>query len=186
MTTCVEPDLGQWLLDSSSNISFVAKMRVEYSTRGSLTERQWMALKRIRAEQAAVVMAPERRAVAELQNGRHAVLVGDQVQFYVVRTADDGKYRGTTFIARQSGDVRQTVGYRRPDGELVRRTSEVVEFDEMVRQILEEPMVTLARYGREIGSCGVCGRALTDEVSRDRGIGPVCFERLAGAYGEAA
>ena len=29
-------------------------------------------------------------------------------------------------------------------------------------------------YGRELGVCGVCGRTLTDENSREAGIGPVC------------
>lgn len=36
------------------------------------------------------------------------------------------------------------------------------------------------RYGREIGVCGVCGRKLTNEDSRQLGIGPVCAEKLAG------
>jgi hypothetical protein len=30
------------------------------------------------------------------------------------------------------------------------------------------------------GRCFICGRTLTDEESIDRGIGPVCNERLAG------
>lgn len=36
------------------------------------------------------------------------------------------------------------------------------------------------RYGRELGICGVCGRTLTNEDSRQLGIGPVCRARLAG------
>lgn len=35
-----------------------------------------------------------------------------------------------------------------------------------------------ARYGLEIGACGVCGRTLTNEESRHRGIGPVCAEKM--------
>jgi hypothetical protein len=30
------------------------------------------------------------------------------------------------------------------------------------------------RFGREIGRCYVCGRTLTDELSRSLGIGPIC------------
>jgi len=30
------------------------------------------------------------------------------------------------------------------------------------------------RFGREIGNCYVCGRTLTDELSRSLGIGPIC------------
>jgi hypothetical protein len=33
-------------------------------------------------------------------------------------------------------------------------------------------------YGQQIGRCGVCNRTLTDQVSRDRGIGPHCAKGL--------
>jgi hypothetical protein len=35
-----------------------------------------------------------------------------------------------------------------------------------------------ALYGQEIGRCGVCGRHLTDEATRKRGIGNDCASRL--------
>lgn len=34
-----------------------------------------------------------------------------------------------------------------------------------------------ARYGRELGVCGACGRHLTDEVSRARGLGSECAKK---------
>jgi len=34
----------------------------------------------------------------------------------------------------------------------------------------------MARYGQEIGSCGRCNRRLTDDLSRERGIGPECWK----------
>lgn len=33
-------------------------------------------------------------------------------------------------------------------------------------------------YGRTIGRCGRCNRTLTDKVSRDRGIGPDCWDKM--------
>lgn len=33
-------------------------------------------------------------------------------------------------------------------------------------------------YGQAIGRCGRCNRTLTDAVSRDRGIGPDCWEKM--------
>jgi hypothetical protein len=30
------------------------------------------------------------------------------------------------------------------------------------------------RYGLELGHCGRCGRELTNEASREAGIGPIC------------
>lgn len=42
---------------------------------------------------------------------------------------------------------------------------------------IEEAMT---RYGKELKFCGApkCGRPLTNEESRDRGIGPVCIEKM--------
>jgi hypothetical protein len=42
----------------------------------------------------------------------------------------------------------------------------------------QERMDAQALYGQEIGRCGVCGRHLTDEVTRKRGIGNDCAKRL--------
>lgn len=38
----------------------------------------------------------------------------------------------------------------------------------------------MATYGREIGSCGACGRELTNDESRARGIGPDCLAKGRG------
>lgn len=40
-----------------------------------------------------------------------------------------------------------------------------------------EQAEAMALYGREIGSCGRCGRHLTDEASRARGLGPECASK---------
>jgi hypothetical protein len=36
------------------------------------------------------------------------------------------------------------------------------------------------RYGQEIGACSNCGRRLTNRISRELGIGPVCGGRMFG------
>jgi len=190
MTT---PDVGQWLMDWTGDFGFLRQMQREYRERGSLTARQWAAVERCRAHDeqraalAAVAAAGATPAplpvVAELQPGRHAVLFGHEVRFYVVRTPDEGRYKDWTFVSIQGGDVHRTAGFRRPNGEFVVKLPEVMV---AVEQIAADPMATLARYGHEIGACGVCGRALTDETSRRVGIGPVCLGRLRSSYGEAA
>jgi uncharacterized protein DUF6011 len=42
------------------------------------------------------------------------------------------------------------------------------------------PMVCAQRYGKEIGSCYRCGLRLTNRLSRELGIGPVCGGRDFG------
>lgn len=48
----------------------------------------------------------------------------------------------------------------------------------ILARIAEDPAEASALYGHEIGRCGVCGRRLTREESRERGIGPICAENL--------
>jgi Family of unknown function (DUF6011) len=41
------------------------------------------------------------------------------------------------------------------------------------------PQLAMSAYGKLIGHCGCCGRALTDEESRARGIGPECIKKYS-------
>lgn len=43
-----------------------------------------------------------------------------------------------------------------------------------------DPLAAMRRYGHEIGKCGRCGRTLTDEISRQNGIGPICESKAWG------
>lgn len=38
----------------------------------------------------------------------------------------------------------------------------------------------LAEAGKRTGTCSICNRALTDPLSVERGIGPICHQRLTG------
>lgn len=44
----------------------------------------------------------------------------------------------------------------------------------IVAKIAADPEAASRTYGREIGSCGRCGRVLTNEASREAGIGRIC------------
>lgn len=48
---------------------------------------------------------------------------------------------------------------------------------QILNEIGVDPAEAAARYGHEIGRCGVCHRKLTNDISRERGIGPICAER---------
>jgi hypothetical protein len=49
---------------------------------------------------------------------------------------------------------------------------------ELLEKIAKNPQKAAARFGWEFKRCGICGRGLTKDESRERGIGPVCAERL--------
>lgn len=58
----------------------------------------------------------------------------------------------------------------------------------MVYRLKPEQKMTLAQakeFGSLYGTCCVCGRTLTDEVSIANGIGPICGNRTDGWWAEA-
>lgn len=91
---------------------------------------------------------------------------------------EDGAINNLAFwwITRGRGDregmffLRQVIGGQGPVR--VRMTPEAMIA--VARKALVNPAEAMATYGREIGSCGRCGRELTNEISRAAGIGPEC------------
>jgi hypothetical protein len=45
-------------------------------------------------------------------------------------------------------------------------------------RIAADPEAAASLFGHEYGRCGICGRGLTNDESRARGIGPVCARRF--------
>jgi len=99
--------------------------------------------------------------VLEVANGRYAVTIGDKLRFFHVNAPTKGKWVGFTFVKEIFGGG-QEVNIRNR------------ETRNQIFGAIAQDSDALARYGRELGLCGICGRELTDEESRAIGIGPVC------------
>lgn len=98
-------------------------------------------------------------------DGRYAVERDGSLRFYKVDSPTEGKWAGRTFVKVQASDDYWPIRERG-------------ERESILAAIAADPEAALLRYGREIGACGHCGRTLTDEDSRARGIGPVCAAKL--------
>ena len=48
----------------------------------------------------------------------------------------------------------------------------------LIQEVCKSPLESAIAYGRRTGNCAVCSRDLTRHDSIDRGIGPICAERL--------
>lgn len=117
-----------------------------------------------KAEQA--TPAPAAQATAKVPSGRYAIDHGDTVKFIKVDAPTEGRWAGYTFVKVQASDN---------EFPIKNRTTR----DEMLAAVLAQGVKeAMLRYGREIGSCGHCGRTLTNQESRDKGIGPVCEGRM--------
>jgi hypothetical protein len=103
------------------------------------------------------------RQVPKIPDGRYAVIDRDQkMKFVRVNTPDQGKWRGYTFVEVQASDDFHKIRNR--------DTRDAILFA-IHEQGIQKCQIM---YGQMIGVCGVCGRTLTDDVSRSKGIGPIC------------
>lgn len=108
--------------------------------------------------------APTTAPNSTVPAGRYALDRDGAIRFYRVDRPEEGRWAGYTFVRVQAGD-----------------NSWAIRGDEkaaVLAAIAADPQAASARYGQELGACGVCGRTLTDAESRTRGIGPVCAERM--------
>jgi hypothetical protein len=97
--------------------------------------------------------------------GRYALEVDGGVKFYLVDRPTEGRWAGRTFVSVQASDDKYPV--RNPESR-----------NDILAAIAVNPKEAMLRYGRELGHCGHCGRTLTNDESRERGIGPVCAAKM--------
>ncbi len=110
----------------------------------------------------AALAAPQ---LPDVPAGRYAILDDDDVvKFYRVDRPTEGRWSGYTFLSAQASDELYPI-------------KAIAKKVEVLTAIAQDPAEASRRYGQEIGSCGVCGRTLTDETSRAYGIGPVCRQQ---------
>lgn len=97
--------------------------------------------------------------------GRYAIEEAGVVKFYHVDRPTEGRWAGFTFLSAQASDDLHAIRDFK-----AKRT--------ILERIAKDPGGASRLYGIELGVCGVCGRTLTDEVSRAQGIGPVCAGKM--------
>ena len=84
-----------------------------------------------------------------------------------VNLTDGGPYGSSTWYGSISTD-----GALRPSRDMIDDVKALLgAFD-------SDPMGTLSAYGHSTCQCAICGRALDNDESRTRGIGPICADRL--------
>ena len=99
----------------------------------------------------------------DIPAGRYAIVdpLDDVLKFYRVDKPTEGQWKGFTFLNVYASD--ETYPIKNKEHKKA-----------IMSEIAKDPQAAMTRYGHEIGRCGICGRTLTDETSRARGIGPIC------------
>jgi len=94
------------------------------------------------------------------------------MRFLKVDKVDRGRWAGWIFVKAQTSDDYRKLGAQTP------KRFYAGAYCDVLKSVLADPKVAAARYGHELGVCGICGRTLTDPVSIEAGIGPVCAKRF--------
>jgi hypothetical protein len=111
----------------------------------------------------ASAVEPVRASAPEVEPGRYALRGEDGVvRFYRVKESKQGR----TYVMIQASDELHLVHWYRGGRDVV-------------EAIAKDPAAAHELYGQELGHCWKCGRTLTDQTSRDLGIGPDCRSKLS-------
>lgn len=157
-------------MDPVEYAEYLASLRARISTLTRWEASRWIstlqALPWKPRESRQVGPTADRTENFDVPAGRYAVETDAGVlAFYRVDRPTEGRWAGRAFVHVQASEEWHSVRGNAAAG--------------VLRKILESgPETASKRYGREIGSCGICGRTLTDENSRALGIGPVCAEKV--------
>lgn len=120
----------------------------------------------VEAAKAANTPAPTQEDVPA---GRYAIATDDgainELAFYKVDRPTEGRWAGRVFVKHLVGPEEQRLSWANTKAVLAKIAA-------------AGPAEASAAYGHEIGECGVCGRRLTNDESRERGIGPICVEKM--------
>lgn len=95
--------------------------------------------------------------------GRYAVENEEgTLRFYTVDRPERGNWAGFIFLSVWASDERHPIKDKSTKEAILNKIKTVGVQD------------CAERFGRELGSCAICGRTLTDATSRAIGIGPIC------------
>lgn len=105
----------------------------------------------------------------DVPEGRYAVENDEgELRFYTYDRPRHGYWAGRTFLSVLASDERIAIKGHAAKATILQKILDAGVYEAMVR------------FGHEIGVCGNCGRTLTNRISRELGIGPVCGGRILG------
>lgn len=124
--------------------------------------RRAVAPETVKTAAAVPVTAPARPPLVFPEPGYYAVFYDHTLRFYRVKEGK-GYYTGRKFLDRFKSDELRAINY--------------AERVAVLDLINANPLEAQMRFSVELTRCHLCGRMLTDEISRLRGIGPDCAGR---------
>ena len=189
------PEVAAWISSRKATFNFAANMDQAVRKYGSLTEGQLSAIARCQVADKAFAERKAREAEERAQVVANAPVLdiakieqtiqtalGNRIKRPILRLADfkfspapsTGKNAGAIYVKATSGDYLGKV----QGGKFVRSyTCDAVTEAEIVK-VASDPAAAAVAYGKKYGQCSCCGKELSDPISVERGIGPVCATKF--------
>ena len=183
-----------WMESSAPRFEFAKSMLDALNKYGSLTEKQMATVQRLTVQSAERQAQYQVERQAKAETAPQVSVEAIEVAFKTAKGAGIKfpKLRLEGFVFSPAGENSANAGAvyikNKEDGvylgkvmggKLFTSRDCTVEAKERIVAVATDPKQAAIAYGQKFGSCAVCGRALTDSESVDRGIGPIC----AGKYG---
>lgn len=104
---------------------------------------------------------------SEVPDSYYALDTPAGLNFYRVKTGK-GKWAGFQFVDRLIGHP----------GDFLHTPVKGANRKAVLNLIAQDPKEAAVRFSREYQVCAACGSPLTDPVSREIGLGPICLEKF--------
>lgn len=189
------PDIAAWW--TGSDFPFAISLREAVQRFGSLTDRQLAAAKKAIASLAERKAAREADAATRAQNAvavdvtpiaeafekahnkgikrpKMRMAAGD-TKLEFSRAPDHGANAGALYIKEKEND---TYLGKVMNGKFFRSRDCSDDLERGIIDVCASPDTAAKAYGLRFGECSICGRELTDPVSVERGIGPICADNF--------
>ncbi len=193
------PDIAEWW--TGNTFDFAVQMRANLVRFGSLTPGQIDACKKLALKlKAAKADRAAHLAALPVLNVQHIVdafaramskgikrpklrLFSGTKAFIFSRAPDASNNAGALYVKGASNSDDEDAGVylgKIAVGKFNKSRDCSPETEAEIIKVCLDPAQAAIAYGKQYGSCSVCGRELTDGESIRRGIGPICASKLFG------
>ena len=185
--------VAEWI-EQSTDFGFAVFMREAIEKFGSLTEGQMAACERCVAKRAAARQEREDRissaptvSISKIEDAFNAARANGlkrlklRLAGFEFSPAKETSTNAGAIYVKGAGEYLGKVA----GGKFISTRACSTEQQQAVVKAVADPKAAAVAYGKRTGTCSCCGRELTDPISIEQGIGPICASKWESLSHEA-
>lgn len=157
---------AKWHRDGCPNIPAPQPLENYHHASGATLRESdpWKQVDGLRERVAAHLHRETRQGGSPRVEGRFAIVVEGTTKFLRIKKITSGRWAGRVFVDSQASDSYYPV----------KAPATLLAY---LSAVLADPQTAAKLYADELDACSDCGRTLTNDESRARGIGPECWAK---------